>query len=36
LLGLITSAWFRVRHDPTSAERPLRLLRAWAGGHVHR
>jgi Ser/Thr protein kinase RdoA (MazF antagonist) len=29
LVALITSAWFRVRHDPVRAELPLRALRAW-------
>jgi hypothetical protein len=29
LVALITSAWFRVRHDPARAEVSLRALRAW-------
>lgn len=29
LLALVTSAWFRVRHDPATAKRPLVSLRTW-------
>lgn len=32
LVALVTSAWFRVRHDPARAELPLRALRAWGLG----
>jgi aminoglycoside phosphotransferase (APT) family kinase protein len=34
LVGLVTSAWYRVRHQPAAAVSPLRRLRALAGGRL--